>query len=188
MLRLSENQITEIYNDWKEKPLNLQELIKQYCIAIPEGAVHYSLEVSFFHGDGYYTVEGIATAEQHQRFKRVVRNQEVEVGGIDGTASQISLSSDHFFFSSNRDRIRRYLNRNGMTEFPACPDGPLQSFTQDHDNSDDETHRADEVEEGEIVEKAKRKEGPEEKEESQAPAKKPCLEADVQVEAAVAVN
>ncbi len=108
---VSVRDIKRIYNDWKDKPLNLNEMIKMYSINT-DGLIYYRCYIDFRRG-GDFEQDGIITESEYTEIRKLLDNGEpVPLGEVNGKHSNVDAYSDDIRFSDDPSVVERYIIQN----------------------------------------------------------------------------
>lgn len=125
-MKLTEEEIEQIYKDWKDKQLDLTKMKEMYLMNIPDDAILYTLDLDFYRG-GSYSETGIISKEQKRRFEYHYSDKNIDLGEVNGQHSEVTCELSEFEFDDSKDRIREYLKEHGYDEFKWI-DGEIKNY------------------------------------------------------------
>ena len=117
---LTEKEIKEIYEHWKGKELNLEEMKDMYILKIPDDAILYKIDIEFRRG-GDYRESGIIKMEYYKQLEAHYQNKTIGLGEVLGKHSNVQCDLSEIRIFKDKDTIREYLKEEGYDKF--CYDG-----------------------------------------------------------------
>ena len=111
MKKISKKMIEQIFNDWDDKPLDLEKMKEKYCVR-SDGYVVFSCYIKFKRGNDYH-FRGLLTKHQ---IKYVIymftRGFVLHLGEINGKHSEIDANITDFDFNNDPDIVEDYILNN----------------------------------------------------------------------------
>ena len=116
-MKLSKKHITKIYNYWKDKKLNLDDMLKMYGIDTSD-YVLYELYIEFKRGRDYEDT-GLLTQKEFRYVKEMLeKGITVPLGEVNGKHSNVrAYAEDYTFYDGNdeedKEKVENYILQNG---------------------------------------------------------------------------
>lgn len=112
-INLTKKDINKIYDYWKDKKLDLKEMISMYC-SDPSNYIHFKIHIEFKRGSDY-DHEGLLTKNEYNYVMENFDNGfELHLGEINGKHSSASADRTDFTFSIGDEIVEKYIVENGI--------------------------------------------------------------------------